>query len=799
MNDIPAGVPLAAPWSLFTGAFGRGSVVAAIAFFALAAVISFVRSDRLQKAGTAAFVLGCLSLFAAFGSLALLFVKDQFQYAYVWQHSDTTTTIPYKIASVWTAQEGSFLLWGCTSALFALLALRGTGPYRGPFVGVSSLFLGTVGGILAYETPFKIMPQIVAHGKTFVPPTGNGMVPSLQNYWVLVHPPVVFLGFGSLSLIAAYSIAAMLRGDAEDWVARVRPWSLVSVAILGLGIVMGGLWAYETQGWGGFWAWDPVENVSFVPWLVLVAFTHGLIVQAARRKWAGTNLFLGGVPFLLFVYGTYLTRSGLLDKVSNHSFANMDEHARGILKIFLLAAIGLFAAVYLGRGRQAARVANAHAQPEETGFSREGLYRYGMMLLSLLAVVIALGMSWPVITALRGGSGNAVKEPLYHLVVVWFFLPIMALMAITPFVSWRTMEPKVLRERLFGVLCIAIGLTGLLHLAILPTVHPEPGATVAAPFGRAIPLTLWMLLLLFSVVLVVVANAWRAVELAKRSALGTGGFVAHVGLAVLMGGLILSRGYERKEVMMVREGSPATAMGYTVAYKGTTSTDFTDRNRKVQFDVTGPNGVHFVAEPGHYHYGQGDETKDQVWPAIQRFPTQDVYVSMSPPIVLATEKPILMKPGDSVTVNDARLEYLASTNNGKFGAAGAEFGAKLRLTEADEHGIPHQYLANPAVRLTESGLEPVWPFPRLGKNMIAALVGGVDAADHSTRVALLFSPPIYQIELFEKPFTGLIWFGTGVMTFGGFLAAYSRRRVLAARRRTAPAPRSDAPLPAAQS
>ena len=788
MNEIPAGIPLAIPWSLFAGQFGRGSIVASIVLFLLAAVATLGAPSRFGKAGAGAFVLGCLSLFAAFGTLALLFVKDQFQYAYVWQHSDTTTSLPYKIASVWTAQEGSFLLWGCTSALFALLALRGTGPYRNPFVGVSSLFLGTVGGILAYETPFEIMPQIVAHGKTFVPPTGNGMVPSLQNYWVIVHPPVVFLGFGSLSLLAAYAVAAMLHRDAEDWVARVRPWALLSIAILGLGIVMGGLWAYETQLWGGFWAWDPVENVSFVPWLVTVAFAHGLIVQGARRKWAGTNLFLGGVPFLLFVYGTYLTRSGLLDKVSTHSFASMDDHARGILKIFLLAAIGLFAAVFLGRGLAAARTANAHAQPDEAGLSREGLYRYGTMLLSLLAGVIALGMSWPVLTAMQGGSGNAVKEPLYHLVVVWFFLPIMALMAIAPFTSWRSMEPKALRERLFGVACVAIGLTGLLHLAILPNVHPEVGATVAAPFHRAVPLTLWMLALLFSVVFVAVANLWRAVDLAKRSPLGIGGFVAHFGLAVLMGGLILSRGYERKETIMVREGSPASAMGYTVAYKGVTTTDFADRSRKVQFDVTTPDGTHFVSEPGHYHYNQGEEVKDQVWPAIQRFPSHDVYLAMSAPIVLATDKPILMKPGDAVTVNDARLEYLAPTNNGKFGAAGAEFGAKLRLTQVGADGEPHQYLANPAVRLTESGLEPVWPFPRLGPDMLAALVGGVDAASHSTNVALMFAPPIYQIELFEKPFTGLIWIGTGIMTLGGLMAAYSRRRVVAALRQTAPAP-----------
>lgn len=801
MNEIPAGIPLAAPWSLFVGSLGRGSVIAAIVFFAVA-FFAMIRPGRFERAGVAAFVLGCVSLFSAFFALATLFVKDQFQFRYVWSHSDTTTSLPYKIASVWTAQEGSFLLWACGSAVFALLALRGTGPYRRGFVGVSALFLATLGGILAYETPFEIMKEVVAHGKTYVPPVGNGMVPSLQNYWVIIHPPTIFLGFGSLSLLAAYAVAAMLRGDAEDWVARVRPWALVSTAILALGISMGGLWAYETQGWGGFWAWDPVENVSFVPWLFVVALAHGLIVQASRKKWSGTNLFLGGVPFLTFVYGTYLTRSGLLDKVSNHSFATMDDHARGILKLFLLASIALFAAVFILKGRPAAAMANAQAQEDEPGASRENLYRYGMLLLGLLGVVIALGMSWPVVSAWRGGQGSAVKEPLYHLVVTWFFLPLMGLMAITPFVSWKRMEGKVLRERLFGVACISIGVTGLLHLILLSTpvgVHPEAGATVAGPFGLHVPLALWMLVLLFSVVAVIVANVWRVTEIVRRSPMGVGGFVAHLGLAVLLGGLILSRGYERKEQITVRDGAPASALGYTVAYKGVTSKDFFDRERKVEFDVTKPDGTHFIARPGHYRHGSPDDPKDQVWPYIEHYPTHDVYLAMSPPQIQATEEPVHLKPGESKDLDQSGttvLEYIKTTQLGQFGQPGTKFGAQLRLTETDEQGERRQYLANPTLELTQGALQP--SLETFGPNFKVA-IGRLDAADKSVDVLLLFSPPLYPIELYEKPFTGLVWLGTGILTLGGAMSAFARRRVVVRQRRTAPSPRSDAPLPAPQS
>ena len=792
MNDLPPGIPLAEPWSLLVGTVGRGSVLAAIACFVLAAILS-VRAGRFDRIGTASFVLGCLALFTAFGSLTLLFVKDQFQYGYVWQHSDTATTLPYKVASVWTAQEGSFLLWGCTSALFGLLALKGVGPYRRGYIGVFSLFLASISGILAYETPFEIMKQVVAHGKILVPLSGNGMVPSLQNYWVIIHPPVIFLGFGSLALLAAYAAAAMLHRDASEWVSRVRPWTLLCASILGLGVVMGGLWAYETQGWGGFWAWDPVENVSFVPWLFVIALAHGLIVQAARGRWSGTNLFLGGLPFLSFVYGTYLTRSGLLTNVSNHSFATMDDHARGILKLFLISAFGLYAALFWFRGREVAKETDAHAQPEQGTVSREGFYRFGLLLLTLLGLVIGLGMSWPVITALRGGEGSAIKEPLYHLVVVWFFLPLMVLMGVTPFVSWRSMEAKALRDRPFGVLCVTVGLTGLLHLLIVPSVGLTAGETVAAPFGLRVPLALWMLVLLLSVVFVVVANAWRVVELVRRSALGTGAFVAHLGLAVLLGGLILSRGYERKEQIEVRPGRPVSALGFTVAYKDATTADFYDRSRKVEFDVTMPDGRKFVARPGHYRYNP-DEPKDQVWPHIERFAGHDVYLAMLPPVIFATPEPIEMKPGDVRDLGDSTmLEYLEPTDNGKFGGIGAEFGAKVRLTQT-VGGERRQFVADPSIGLTEEGVRPT-SMPRLGPDFRVAIRGFIDAATHAAPIQLVFSPEIYPIEVYDKPFTGLVWLGTGIMTLGGLMSAYARRRVVARSRRTAPASRNDAPLP----
>ena len=322
------GLAKASSLSLNIGNLGTGAVYAAIGLFVVSFLGKIFGKGILQGVVTTnTFRLGCVSLFVAITSLGWLLVNDQFQYQYVWSHGASEIDLRYKIASIWTAQEGSFLLWACTSALFALLSLNGTGPFQRWFTVAYSAFLASLAGILAYESPFKIIPDVIQKGQVFVPPSGSGMTPSLQNYWVVIHPPTIFLGFGSLTIAFAYAVAALIAREPHDWVARLRPWVLVSTSILGLGLCMGGLWAYETQGWGGFWAWDPVENVSFVPWLFNVVLLHGLLVQGIRKKLAATNLFLAGVPFIAFVYGTFLTRSGLLDKVSVHSFASMDKSA----------------------------------------------------------------------------------------------------------------------------------------------------------------------------------------------------------------------------------------------------------------------------------------------------------------------------------------------------------------------------------------------------------------------------------------------------------------------------------------
>ncbi len=748
-------MPAAPAWGMALGPIGKGLIFASIAFFLISIIGWAVKRNGIGKVG---FWLGSLSLFGAFGCLAALFLGNQYQYDYVFSHSETILATKYKVAAIWSGQQGSFLLWAVCSAFFGLLVAPKTGEYRRWFTIPYAVFLGGLGAILAYETPFNLIPEIAALASPVTPPTGTGLTPALQNYWVVIHPPTIFMGFGSLTVLYCWALAAMITRSPLDWAKMVRPWAIASATILGIGLIMGGFWAYETLGWGGFWAWDPVENVSFVPWVLGICLIHGLIIQITRGRYIGANLVLAGLPFIAFVYGTFLTRSGFLGDSSVHSFAQMQRGALWVLVSVGIVAIVAFFGVYLARGRRLAAEFSTGETPK--GINREGMYQSSILLMSAFAAATAIGMSMPFVSSMAMKRNIAIEPWLYHQVLSWAYIPIMLLMAAVPFISWRTMTGRELTSRILNILSFSIGMTGF-SLWFIRGIGA--GKTTLIAGFIEISTVAWVSFLLFLSFFVVFANIWRAIEVVKKSPMSTGGFISHFGLAIFMAGMVLSSGLETKERLNVQRSRPDSKGPYTVTLKEDPKPDeLFNRDNKVLFSVDSPDGT-FTARPGLYYTDSADGPKPMLWPHIQRYGSHDVYFTLGAPSMNYWDTPVMMKPGESKTEKDVTLTYHGYEVVGEPGSPGTKFVGKVTVSY---EGVKLD--VNPVFAI---GQDPSMPVA----GEFRVLMTRIDAATKGAEFQLFFAEAIYPIEIYYKPMTGLVWGGAGILTIGGFMAAFYRR------------------------
>lgn len=764
----PGQVKPAEPWSLWLGPLGHGLVIASVILFLASVLLIAVKRP---KWGYRAFFAGGIGIFLVFAVLATLFITEQFQYEYVFGRSTADLPLAFRIAAVWSGQQGSFLLWALTSATFGLIVAPRTGKYRPVFVAVYAAFLTCLAGILAYETPFNLIKEAVIDGKVFRPPVGNGLTPALQNIWVVIHPPIIFAGFGALTVPFAWAIAAMATRDAKAWVPMVRPWAILGTSILGLGLCLGGFWAYETLGWGGFWAWDPVENVSFVPWVFMIALVHGLIVQATRGRWQIANLILATVPFLTFCFGTLMTRSGVLGDASVHSFAEMNRVALKILLgLLLVSLLGTIAMLVASR-----KSFKSTANQAGVGIDRESAYSAGVMLLSLIGFSTALGMSYPFFSGLISGKAAIIEATLYHRTVTWFFVPTMLFMAAAPFLSWRKESFRSLAGKLSGCFGGALGVTGLLLIYFkqqswIPT---GEAATVELP-GMKVSALGWICFLAFLTSFVIVANLWRIIEARKQKFLSLGGFIAHVGLAVTMSGLIISLGLQRKAQALMPRSTPTPLLDHNITVGDMTAKDPTDRNNQVLIAMQG-EGSQYTATPGLYYLpsNPGEPEKAMVWPSIKHQWSHDVYLTLHQPMLTWWDRDLELKKGETKTQNDVEVTYVDRTLPKDPRASGAKFGVKLRIKWNGKDYDAEPYFES----VPSQGLVP--HLVPVGNDFQAALMAlpgmSDDGKEQPARIQLYLTQPLYPIELFYKPMTLLVWVGTGILTVGGFMSALYRR------------------------
>lgn len=671
-----------ASWGTLPGLVGQALVWTSLGLFLVSAILRLVERTPSQALwARRAFNGGAASLFAVFAILFALFLGQQHQYLYVYGHSQNDYELQYKLSGVWAGQEGSILLWSSLTAFFGLLTLRRFGEAERWYAAVYALILAIMVGISAFESPFRLLTDAAGHPHT--PLDGKGMSPALLNYWMVIHPPTIFVGFALTAVSFALACSALIRRDYKDWVVQVRPWSLACLGILGLGLCMGGFWAYETLGWGGFWVWDPVENTSFVPWCAMAAFIHGIFVQLSRNKGHMVNLALGAAPFLLFCYGTFLTRSGFLGDTSVHSFAKMDPQAMGIL-IGLLGVTFLgFLALFIPAVIEWQKKLKAEGSKEEwakTPFNLASFYGLAMWLLFAFGLVTAIGMSVPLIQSLAGQKPKVVEETLYNSILAWFFVPIMLAVGLGPYLTWRGLPFRQLLSRIINPLAVAVMLTGFLLLWFKTGwngVAADPSQTTKLAGAILAPRIEWVSFLAFLCFFAIVTNGWRLVEMLPRSKWTFGGVLTHAGVGLALLGLIVSRGLEQKELITIHSSRKAEAFGYGISFIGPT-TNFMDRNNAVALKVEGDRAS-FTAKPGLYFRPGPEGPQETIWPHIERRPLYDLYFTLHPMVFEASES-MEMRSGMEARYQDMVLKYVGMETEGTPGTDSAKFIANCEVT-----------------------------------------------------------------------------------------------------------------------
>ena len=446
----------------------------------------------------------------------------------------------------------------------------------------------------------------------------------------------------------------------------------------------------------------------------------------------------------------------------------MDDHAKAILRWFLILLVIGYLVLFFSKGMKFGAKENK-PEPAGIGFNRTSFYQLGALSLCLMAFIISIGFSWPVITVLRGGQGSAVEAPVYHKSIFWFFGAVMGAMAIAPFVSWKRAGLQSILSRFVTLASIAMGVVGIFLL--LPKISPwgiriEPDSTVEGFWkGSHIPLAWAIGVLLFFCAFVAVTNLWRSLELYKRSKMGIGPFISHFGIAVLMSGLIISKGLEQRGTTVVNKEQAGSAIGYEIKFKSLDADKLTDRDNVVKFDVKDPEGKEYEIEPNMYFTGSDTA---QTWPFIRRSASHDIYFFMHKPEINFWDNPMSIKPGETKTNDGISVQYLSMTHEGQLGQKGVKFIANLRVTT--EKG--QTFDIHPYLQMTDNGLEP--SFEKMA-NLRAGLLPGMDAATKAVTLQLYYSEPQFPFEIFYKPLTCLVYIGTGIFTFGGLLSAVYRR------------------------
>ncbi|MBA2454454.1 MAG: heme lyase CcmF/NrfE family subunit [Chloroflexia bacterium] len=598
---------------------GQGTLLLALALSIFGIGLSVVgerkRIPRLALSGVRALIGVAVLVAIASGILLAAFVTHDYSFSYVSGRSSRDMPLYFIITAFYGGQEGSLLFWTLIVSVIGAIAFARNRERFPGLVPYATATLLVVIGFLLYILSFVATPFAV---NLVTPGNGRGLNPLLRDPGMLIHPPLLLAGFATLAIPFAITVAALISGRmTTDWLRFVRRWALVSWAILSAGIFLGGWWAYHVLGWGGYWAWDPVENVSLLPWLTLTAFVHSIMVQERRGMLKTWNVGLLLSSFLLSIFGTFIVRSGLISSVHSFALSDIGPYFLGFLATMTVASV----AILIWR-LPLMRSENTF----ESVWSRESGFLLNNLVFTAIAFATLWGTIYPLVTEAFQGTAITVGAPFYNQVNGPLLLTLLLLMGVGPLLAWR----RTVGETLLRSLSIPFGLA-IVSLAGVLFLFGQPMAAIGAAAA------------VFAIGAVVV-EYWRGVRLRRKNAGDSvpaaiyrltrrdprrfGGYIVHLGVAIMALGIVGSWFFNTERQVILNPGDSVDVAGYTVGYERLGQTRTADaRVVTAHVNVSSSGNDHGSMEANRFTYdGFEDQTTTRV--AINTVGFDDVYVML---------------------------------------------------------------------------------------------------------------------------------------------------------------------------
>lgn len=705
------------------------------------------KNGKLQDFSFARLSYYVMTGFTVLASIYLLFLilDHRFQFSYVYRYSSRDLPLGFLISSFWAGQEGSFLFWALMIALMGVVFIKKARQLEAHAMlainGVQACFLA----ILLKASPFELLPQI--------PPDGAGLNPLLQNPWMVIHPPVLFIGYAAATFPFALAIAALIRREYSAFIAKALPWVVFTSLTLGAGIIIGGYWAYKVLGWGGYWGWDPVENSSLIPWLTTLALLHGLLLQRKTEALPKTNFILSILTFALVIYATFLTRSGVLADFSVHSFQDLGINL--YLIVLILAILGAGFVSLQNRYR------DIHFQELNLSIlNREAILLGSMLVFSVSAFLTFIGTSSPLITGLLGKPAQ-VDISYYNIVHLPIGIALALFLGFAPYLRWqhtdnllKTLLPSLLATAVSGAIAYSAGMTEIRFLAF----------TIAAAFA------FW-------------SNVFITVKLLRINWQFAGAPVSHAGVAMLMLGIIVSATFETSQQIVLESDIPQQVSDHRLTYRGITPV--ANGKNIVNIRVSTGNRE-YTAQPRFYFSEYNRSVMRE--PDVRAGLLADIYIS---PLEIRQSETtgsgaakLQIAKGETKQLKNMQITFDAfDFNNHSAEGQSMNIGARLTVNAGGK-----TFQVTPAILFENGKNHPVKSKFILEENgekqTISVTLNQMDAnrklieltfdGFRENAPALSAAKEQLIVEFSWKPFMSTLWIGTILITIGTLISLVSR-------------------------